>query len=354
MLGSGCHVIDFSLNKVGYQKIDTVNAKIEQVETEAAKKQKELENKLHAQFNGVIEVQNAKLQGAANELFAANYAHTLNLTPDRNSIVVNYHVKTAQEYVKLPPTMEAVQKYLIEVKDELDETRTSLSDLQKKYEIEKVKADKLESTKNEFLAQIEQIKKDKLAIESEKNDIIKNLQKEKDIALKELLSKQQEELDNAKDTKDLIRKIMYFTGALALIALLAAIYIPLMRFESGLTAAILGVVTISLPFVTPLIVGLIGGGSILGLVSWVIIKHNIDIKKKEKIIETEQRVGSNLVNAIQDVKDKAKDVFDSHIKPSLEEWNNIVTTDNHGNITKVKDSEVIKSIDKKLITSNRK
>jgi hypothetical protein len=350
----GCQVMDTGFNKLGYQKIDEANAKIAQVEADAQRKQDELNSKLATENAKVLSTQTSQMQGAVDELFAANYAFTLNPNPDRNAIVVNYHVKGAADYLDLSPSAAAVAKHLVEVKQELDEAKTSIADLEKKYQTEKEKADALAKQKADAEAEKARIEKEKLDVEKEKNDKVAELQLVKDKEVKHVLDAQQKKLDDDNARKALVQKLMYWSGAIAVLALIAAVFAPVFKKESATIAGIMGAVTVALPFIEPWMVG-IGLASILALfIGWMVMKHHKELSVREKALELESKVNKNLVNVIQDVKDKSKEVFESHLKPALEDWNTTVKQNPDGSIIKVADKEVMDAIDSKLIQSDRK
>lgn len=344
---TSCTTVQHGINKIGYQKIDEANSKIAQVEASSAQKQTELQNQLNQENAKILKVYIDQAQGAVDELFAAHYGYILNPNPDRSATVIDFHIQGAQQFLKLAPTPAAIQKHLVEVKQDLDITKTSMADLQKKYDAVKVQADVLEKQKQETITQIDIITKEKTDVEKKKNDDIKKIQADKDIATKGVLDAAQAKIDNDNKQKELIKRLMYWTGALAVIAMIAAVYIPLMRREAGVVALILGGVTVALPFLEAWHVAAAGAVAIVSLIAWMIYKH-------DKQLTSEKTVSNNLVNVIQDVKEKSKEVFDSLVKPSLEQWNTKYVKDSKGNVTTVPDTSVEAAIDQKLVESQRK
>lgn len=353
MLMTACQTVSTGINKLGYQKIDEANAKIAQIEKNAQAQQDALSRKWQEDLNKAIQLQTDKMQGAADQLFASEFAYSLNPNPDRNAVVINFHVKSAVDYIRLAPSPSAVAKYMQEVKDELNEAKTSIVDLQKKYDAEHVKAETLEIEKQKVEAEIKTIAQQKIDVEKAKNDEITVINAAKDKTAKELLDKQQDDLNKANDHKQLVKTLMYWTGAIALAALIASIYLPVMKSESITLAAILGAITVALPFVELWMIGLGAGLVIVGLIGWMIYKHNNQLVAKDKLLATEKTISSNLVNVIQDVKEKSKDLYDTQIKPSLEEWNTKYIKHEDGTTTKVVDKAVTQAIDAKLVEAQR-
>jgi len=343
LLFSGCTTLDHSLNKAGYQKIDQANQKIEVVKQEAAKQQEALNKQIEEQKQSITKITQEQMQGAADELFFANYAFSLNPAPDRNATVVNYHVKGATDYIHMSPSTAAVTEALTEVKQELDTTKTTNADLEKKYNDLKVQADALVKAKSESDDKIKTLQADKDNITTQANAKINDLQQQKDTATKAVLNAQQDAINKANDHKVLIQKLMMYTGGIAVLALIAAIYAPVFKTESATLAAILGAVTVALPFIEMWMIGVVASAATVVLLVWIGYKHHILSK-----------VTSNLVNAIQDVKEKAKDVFDNHIKPALESWNTKYAKDPSGNTVAVPDPSVVKAIDQTLVANQRK
>lgn len=354
VLCTGCQTINSGLNKAGYQKIDEANAKIEQVQQNAIKKQDELTAQINAERQKVIDVQQKQKQEAADELFAANYAFSLIPLPNRSDIVINYRVRTAFNYLQMPPSWNKIQATMDQIKADLDEALTKVSDLQKRYEAEKVKAEALQAEKVKAEDTIKVVQEEKVKVEAAKNEEIAAIQRAKDAETKKLLDEQQRQLNDSKERAALIRKLMYFSGAGFIIFLAAAVYAPVYKRESAIIAAILGAVTISLPFLEFWMIGLGAGLVVSGLIIWMIYKHQSTLKKKDAELKQEKTVSGNLVNAFQDIKEKSKEVFDNIAKPALEEWNTKYVKDKDGNVTVVPDESVIKAIDQKLVDSQRK
>lgn len=354
LLITGCKSIDTGFNKLGYQKIDEANKKISSIQYESNNKLLEIQRQKDIETKKFIEALNNQMQGAADELFAANYAFSLNLKPDRNSIVVNYHVRSATEYLKMPPSVEAVNKHLSEVSRELDETKTTLNELNSKYLEQVSKADQIIKDKNEIVNRNIKLEQDKILAEKERDEKIKIIQDQKDADAQKILDAQQQALNESKDREKLIRKLTIGAGIISVIFLIIAVYLPAFRKESAIISGIMGGVAISLPFIEPWMVITALSIIFFGLLIWVGIKHVLSSKNTQKIVDIESRVSKNLVNVIQDIKDKNRDVFDNHIKPVLEDWNTIVTKNKDGSITKIKDTEVEHVIDEKLISSDRK
>lgn len=348
---SGCTTLS---TRLGYQKLDAVNAKIAALEADSNKKISALSEQIKAKEKEVADIQQNQLQKAADELFLAKYAFTLNLAPDRNSIVVNYHVKSAADYIHLAPSTDVVSQYINIVKTELDETKTSLADLEQKYNIEHDRAEKLASQKTVIENEKNVLFDQKSTIENDRNQKLSELQTIKDDISKNLLNTQQEQIKNEKDRKALIQKLMYYTGGLAVLALIATIYLPVMKSESAILAGVMGAVTICLPFIEPWMLGYTALAAVILLIGWLIYKHHSSIKSNQSIITLESKVSKNLVNAIQDIKEKNEEVYTKYIKPVLEEWNTTVTHNADGTTTKTTDTEVTKAITSKLIESDRK
>lgn len=354
LLITGCTQIDTGFNKLGYQKIDEANRKIASIQDETSSRISDIQKQNDIETRKFIDALNTQMQGAADELFAANYAFTLNLNPDRNSIVVNYHVRGAAEYLKIPPSVEAVNKHLQDVSKELDETKTTLKDLNTKYLEQVAKADQITKIKDDITDKKLKLEQAKQEIERDRDEKVRLLQSQKDADTQKILDSQQQALNDSKDREKLIRKLTIGAGILSVIFLIIAVYIPAFRKESAIVAGIMGGVAIALPFIEPWMVVTALSIIFFGLLIWVGIKHILASKNAQKIVNVESKVSKNLVNVIQDIKDKNKDVFDAHIKPVLEEWNTIVTKNKDGSISKTKDIEVENIIDEKLISYDRK
>lgn len=359
---SGCQTTDTAFNKLGYEKIAAANTQIDQVKKDTDTKVQQINDQLKAQEKIDLDLQLSQMQKAVDELFGANYDFSLILNPNRSDIVINKHVTAATDYLHVAPSPEAIQQQIDLSKKELDEKNTTLADLQKRYDSLKSDADQISQQKQQAETNIKTLQDTQEKIKTDAQTQIDNIQKAKDIATQDVLNKSQQALDDQK-AKDaaakqasidkLKRLIMYATGSLALIFMILAIFVPLLKSETIMAAIILGAVTIAIPFIQPWMINIVFFILLAAALAWgasVYFKHH---KLNQQLIK-ENTISTNLVNAIQDVKEKVPETYTKDVAPALKEWNTKYITGPTGIISKVEDSETIKAIDQKLVSSLRK
>ena len=138
---------------------------------------------------------------------------------------------------------------------------------------------------------------------------------------------------------------MVACGAISLIALIAAIFLPVMKKEAGILSAITGGIALLVPFLEPIHLNIIYG---LGLayLAFVIVRKQLKSNKED---ELKTKINNNLINAIQDIKETKPDIF-KEIAPVIAERNTVYTDGNN----KVQDQAVVEHIDAVLRDYERK
>jgi hypothetical protein len=305
----GCSTIGNGINKLGYQKIDDANAKIEQIETAKDAQIKQVEDAASAAQKDIVDKQLEEMQDAADNLYLADYGFSFYASPARLDYIINNAVKSAGTFLPAP-TYTAIVKSNDELKTELDITKTTLADLQNKFIVAQTTANQLKS----------QISQDQVVIQNtdkEKNDIIntsnikeKDISNQKDNAVKTLLDKQQNDLINAQNNQKLIK---YIIGVLVLSGLIfgaLAVYIPICK-EGAIIASIaciIGAVLISYIKIW-MVVTFLAVCLIIGVI-WIVKKLHLSNK-----------VNINLIGAVQQVKTTTPDTYNNMLKPILTDMN---------------------------------
>lgn len=335
-LFGGCQAV---ADKAGYvpktkmeQRIAALEQKqAEQVSVAVAKVEKAKDDYLASVLSN--------FQYTSDWLYGARLGVALLPVKDRLFTVIDYRLKTAASYAPTP-SREALATMNDTLKTELDETKTSIKDLEIKYNA------KVEEAKKATDAQIQK-----------QNEVV-----EKESELKDLKEKHRIDIGKLKDeaiitankqTQDAIaandekhqkaieankRIIMATCGVLALAALACAIWLPVLKKEAGQFAAITGGVALMVPFLQPIHLNIIYALGLAYVAFRIIRRHMLT-----------EKTNNNLINTIQDVKDTKPDVY-KEIQPILAERNTVYVKGNE----KKEDTAVVNHIDAVLREYERK
>lgn len=334
-----------------YVKKDHYEENLKKVKDEYAEKLTKKEQEISTAKDGVIKGQDNQMQKAADDIYFINRASSfypklgaleitkqranlaivgLGKAPSLNALTtmdeeiaksVNAHETKNEEEIK--KLNENYQKLLIErgllVKD-TEKAKEEVKTLQNEKENLKVEKETAVATAQEKVNQAN-------------NDVLNKL---KDVAAAERKSK--EEAQKLEKTK---REIMIWCGIGAAIAMAGAVYSPVGKGGLAFIAGILAFAALAIMYIEPWMVlsaGLVGA---IGAIGYVLYRHNISETSNE-----------NMINAIQDVKEKSSPAYED-LKKSLQEWNTVYKKTHTGEIEEVADKKVMDYIDKKLAEYGR-
>lgn len=268
---------DKALSKVGYETIDSANAKIEQVQQDAKSQIDANNKKIADEEKEISDSKDAQAQNASNDLFKAEFAiSTLPEPLNRADLVVDTNLKSAAAFLP-PPTADSIQNTLVEVKTELNEQLTSNADLAKKLQDAQTQAQILTANQKNAQATIDSLTLSNTQIVKTTDTQVNDLQHQKDTATKSALSKEQDAINNAQDAEKLKEKIMWVTGLLALACIAGSIWSPVFKTEMVEGAALFGFLTLAIPYITGTILGITGGVILIIILIRVGLQHNTAI-----------------------------------------------------------------------------
>lgn len=266
-----------AFSKLGYEKIDQANQQIEQVKQDAANQIAANNVKIESEKNDISTVDTDKAQSASNYLFNAEFALTTLPTPlNRTDLVVDTNIKSAAAFLP-PPTTDAIQNALTEVKNELNEQITSNADLSAKLQTAQTQAQILTAKTQADENAIISLKTANDQIVSATNDKVNSIQTAKDATTKNLLSTQQQALDNANDKKALEAKLMWGTGILSVLCIAAAIWLPIFKRQSIEGAVLFSFLTLCIPYVQGWMLLVAGGIILIVILAEIGFQHNIAV-----------------------------------------------------------------------------
>lgn len=321
--------------KAGYERKEKVETLITQVKKEyeeklnAATLQVELKNTNY--IDGLLK----KLQFASDKLYGADFAFQLDDNKDRTDLVVNNRINEARKVLP-SPSIEQMLEENIRVKDELDETKTSLEQLRKNHEEVISQAGSLNKQVDEKKRALEAAKKERQDLEKEKNSKIASLQDDLNKANNDIIAKEKARSDDFEAIKEAKTKASAVLGGLALLALAGAIWSPIQKDKFAVFSAILGFIAIAIWFIQPWMVGLIAGLAILAILAIILKKYN-----------EEKKAATATYKALSSVKEKDPEVWKDTVSPELTEYHQKYKTEN-GKIVKVKDESITRLIDERL------
>lgn len=334
-----------------YVKKSYYEENLKKVKDEYIEKLANKEQEISTAKDGVIKGQDNQMQAAADALYSVNQAATaypqigaLEFTKDR----------TKEGFAALGkgPTV----KEIIEGGERLKKYLTSYS-INDTEAIKKLKEENqkllgemglLVKVTDEAKVQVKTLQVEKENLKVEKETAVATAQEKVNQATNDALKKSKEVIaaekaarESAEKLEKTKREIMIWCGIGAAIAMAGAVYSPVGKGGLAIIAGILAFVAVAIMYIQPwmvLTVGLVGAA---GAIGYVLYRHNLAETSNE-----------NMINAIQDVKEKASPAYED-LKKSLQEWNTAYKTTKSGEITEVADKKVMDYIDKKLAEYGR-
>ena len=297
---------------------------------------------ISANKDGVIASKDGQMRAAANGLYGANATFATILAPTRTDLIVNHFVTEGWAALgnQLPdqPTLLKINE---RIKTELDETKTSLADLQRSHAAA--------IAENAKLVDATKVWRDKLsASEKDRADLETSFRKQLDTKQQTLIDLQRDiaaleksRADDAAAIQAIKTKASMILGGLSLLCAVGVIYSPVGK--TGLV--VLGVLAASaaaLIWVIKVWMVLIAAGvALVGLVIYALVTH----RKEEKLSDS-------LVLSMNDIKSSSSDLW-SKVSPVLDERLKKYVRKN-GEIKTAEDPAMKALIDKKLAEYDQK
>lgn len=336
---SGCATVsawkDAAALKAGYVQKTKAEAELDKTKAEYDAKLATQEKTISEANDKAFQFMMDKMQVGGNLLYGADFAFSLHPRPDRTHIIMDNKVNEARVLMP-PPTVGAMMEQNTEVKKHLDETLTSLEDLKVAHELTLGQVTQLNDAAAQAQAELVRAKQEKLDLEAAKARELAAKQADLNKANDSVIAAEHERGNDAKARQVLLTKLSMAAGLLSVICMAGAIWSPVFKHQFGIAAAILAVAAVGIWYLTPLVVLAIVGTGILAVVRHAALKHN-----------DERSTNTDLIRAVQRIKEKSPDVFNQVIKPELDEANTKYVKKD-GEIVKVADPARIAFIDKRL------
>jgi hypothetical protein len=294
--------------------------------------------KLSGQKDKVIQSKDLQLQTISNSLYGANEGFKYYYKPGRLDIIINNRVTEAQAAVGVPPTYEAIVKENARLALELDETKTSLSQLSATHKEVVASNTKISDESKKQQAEIERLEKEQLTKDAAYLVKLNAKQDELNTVNSKIQSMLQQKADDEQATKELKQKLMLWCGIGALACLAGAIYSPVGKQGFVIGGIVLGGAAVAIPFITlwMVLVGVLVVSAICGVA--LAMKFNLLNK-----------TNTTLVQGIQDDIENGS----TTIKSSIKAWNTKYVKAADGSITEVPDKAVNNLIQSTLMKVGR-
>lgn len=284
--------------------------------------------------DAIILAKNAQIQGGADAFYGQDFVFKTIITPTRTDLVThNLGDEGWAALGRVMPTYEKMMEMNERLSKELDETKTSLADLQKSHDKAMNESQKLVDTTKHEVEKLTQALQEKDTLEKQYKDKLSLLQDQLNEANNKIIAIEKEKADNKAARQAQIAKLSWGAGVLAALCLAGAIWSPVFKRQLGIMAASFGAAAVALPFIEPWMVLAGFGVVILGVVVWIISEHN--------------------------KADKATTAFANliHEKPELvpdaDAWTSKYVKDKDGNVTTVPDTAVQALVKSKLIANDK-
>jgi hypothetical protein len=277
-------------------------------------------------------------QNTADWLYGSRLALDLFEPKGRLWDITSNRLNTAASYAP-PPSREALIEQVKTLKEELDESKVSNEELNARYNKAREAAEIAVQTQEAAKIEAESAVRKLAETELEWEKKIGGVQSELIEAQKLIQANSDEKKRQDEWRRKQIRWIMGVTGVLSLAALAGAIFIPVAKRELGTLAAVLGAVTIVLPFITPLYIAIALGAVFIGTIGTIVYKMARSDKSERAVYR-----------GIQEHKATNPKEYKTLLAPILENWTGKYNKD--GNV--VKDPSIVRHIDNILLETEAK
>lgn len=249
---------------------------------------------VNAAKDKVIAGKDAQMVGAANSFYGQSVVFSSIHTPTRTDLLFDNLAKEGHAAIgNVPPTPEAMKAMNERLRNELDETKTSLSQLQNSHQAALAQNTALAEQARKHIAELAAAEVAKTKLEADYQIKLAAKQTELIETQNTLIAAEKARADDRAALQALKTKMSIVLGILALVGIAAAIYNPFLKQQCGLFGAVCGLVSIGIWWVQPWHVAIAAGAAIIGVLGWVLIKHG-----------KEERVADALSLAFEDIKEK--------------------------------------------------
>lgn len=306
-----CTILDNSMLKMGYKKLEKANNELAQVKAESEKKIKVAEDKVSKEKDNYYNQILSNYQTASNWSYGTWITAQLNKKtyPSRMADVLFLKADSTLKF-SLQPTVAAIMEQNKSLLDELDEQKVSNQQLQEKYNKVAQDAQKAREQLKQKESDLQSAEKEKQNIKEQTDKEIKDAQDKADKEKDKVLQLQNKKIENDKILESIKHKIEYILMGLSVLFILGVVYGPIsFKLESGIGAVVSIALALLVSYIELWMI-FTGLGIVVVLIGLSIyLKHN-----------NETKLANNTVGAIQEVRNESEEVYQKTIKPKLEDW----------------------------------
>ena len=300
------------------------------------KKLSEAQSAQDVALKKLMDSKNKQLSGAANAFYGQDVVFRSIVAPTRTDLITHNLAMEGWAAVGVQPTFEDMQRMNERLLKELDETKTSLADLQRNHQAALAQnqqlADQARKHQEELNAAIEARRK----IQDEYDAKLAAKQAELIVLQDKLIAAEKAASDEKKARQAQIAKLSWGSGIIAALCIAGAIYSPVSKRELIIGAAVFGGAAVALPFLEMWHVMTAIGIVLAAICGRVLYKYR-----------KEERVNEALILANQDIKDCKPDVWKNEVAPIVEDRLKKYVKKN-GKLVLEKDPSIEAHIDAKL------
>ncbi len=309
LICGGCATLEHQISKYVVTK-SAAEKQVEAVKADYATRIDAKAAEIGAAKDAIIKAKDAQMDSASGSLWAITQVQDTIKTPARTDYLIrNYSQEGFVALGSRTPSAAIMATLNKRIADELDETKTSLAQLDATH--------KAALTENQRLVDAAKVASDK---EAALEKALSDLRTEKDTALAaaqaklnevndQLIAAEKARGDDAKARQAALTKVSTVAGALSLLCLAAAIWLPIWKDKAAIGAGVFALAAVGVWMIQPWMVGAAVGVAVLGIAGWAVYEHN-------KASSTAQDV----YRAVNEFKTKASDKYNADLKPILDSW----------------------------------
>lgn len=303
ILFAGCAYV---ANKAGYEKKDKIEKQIEEVKKQKDEESKKKIEEIEVAKEEFLDKIQDNFAKSTENVYGAKLASDLITEPkDRIHNLIDYKLGAALAFAP-PMSTQAMLEQNDLLKRELDESKTTLEQLQTQYNAKRDEANAARAAEDAANKLVVQKEKELFQIREQKDAEIQSLQEQLNEANRQIIAESSEkELEKKEESKRRMWLVTAF-GIAALAAGAGAIFSPIFKKELGIAAA----ASIGLSVAAAMIPVWVVTATFIGV---VLIAATPALIKAIR----EYKVASSTYVAIQEVKDKNPEMYAKVIKPKL-------------------------------------
>ncbi len=284
---------------------------------------------------GAAKTVDAQLAAAAGAFYAQDLLYQSIPSPIRRDIVM--HMVGEEGWAALShrlPTYETMQKINERLKNDLDETKTSLADLQKTHLAAMTDAAKVSDAAKAAAGKLADLEKAKSDMEADYKGKLAKKEGERAALADQRADLEKARSDDAAAIQAMKMKLSLIAGGLALACIAGAIYSPVGKGGLAVFGAICGLASVGIWYITgPVVLGAVVIG-VVAVAGWGLYKHNASDKTV-----------SALTGYLHDKGQLAE--------ADLAAWTTKYVKNKDGTVVTVPDKAVQAAITDKLVSTNK-